>query len=210
MADIQTEMIMNSDSSNIVSDILNELNHSDRQKEQIHQKLDDNMKVRMQEQMRQSSQQIPSQPMPQANSMLNENAVINQYDNTEISNEMQLHRQMDPTMNLNPNVRLDMRDQQNMNTLPPSPPMNITDNSIFGLSSLLTRRAVIYAIKMFKNIVILCAIILLFLSPIATKLSLKVLPTLYASSSSQIFKWIGLLLKSLTISILYNVIYIFV
>tara|TARA_B110000908_G_C10178332_1_gene414359 strand:- start:39 stop:671 length:633 start_codon:yes stop_codon:yes gene_type:complete len=210
MADIQTEMIMNSDSSNIVSDILNELNHSDRQKEHIHQKLDDNMKVRMQEQMRQSSQQIPSQHMPQDNSMLNENAVINQYDNTEISNEMQLNRQMDPTMNLNPNVRLDMRDQQNMNTLPPSPPMNIAGNSVFGLSTLLTRRAVIYAIKMLKNIVILCAIVLLFLSPIATKLSVKVLPRLYASSSSQIFKWIGLLLKSLTISILYNVIYIFV
>ena len=68
MNDIQTEMIMNSDSSNIVNDILRELNNpqsspATTKHEPIHL------------QMRERAQHI------QPNSTLNENAVINQYDN---------------------------------------------------------------------------------------------------------------------------------
>ena len=65
-------------------------------------------------------------------------------------------------------------------------------------------------IKIVKNIVILFVILLIFLSPIANKLSVKFLPKLFSSSSSQVFKWIGLTIKALLISVLYNVIYLFV
>lgn len=88
MSDIQTEMIMNSDSSNIVSDILKELNLSSNK-----------------------DSTPPNQPqeMPRPNNILNENAVINQYNNTDISNEIQLNRQMDPNINLSSDIQLDVR-----------------------------------------------------------------------------------------------------
>ena len=190
MNDIQTEMIMNSDSSNIVNDILKELNNpqsspATTKHEPIHL------------QMRERAQHI------QPNSTLNENAVINQYDNKDISNEIHLSRQMDPHMNLNPNVRLDMKNQANMEKLRKN---NVTKNTKTGF----TKKMLIQIIKMVKNIVILFVILLLFLSPIANKLSVRFLPKLFSSSSSQVFKWIGLTIKALLISVLYNVIYLFV
>jgi hypothetical protein len=188
MNDIQTEMIMNSDSSNIVSDILSELNNSSNQP--------NHMPIHLQ--MQERAQAI------QPNTTLNENAVINQYDNTEISNEIHLNRQMDPHMNLNPNVRLNMKDQANMQKIQQS------SKSTFSPTKLITRRGIIQFIRMIKNIVILSVILLLFLSPIVNKLSVKYIPKLFASSSSQLFKWIGLIIKSLVISIIYNIIYLFV
>ena len=196
MNDIQTEMIMNSDSSNIVSDILKELNTPTQMASvashaPIH--------VQMQERAQ------PVQPN-QSNLGLNENAVINQYNNTNISNEMQLNRQMDPHMNLNPNVRLDMKDQANLERLQQSQHNKQKNNTY----SFLTRRFLIRLLRMVKNIVILLVILLVFLSPIANTLSVKYLPKLFSSSSSQLFKWIGLVIKALLISVIYNVIYVFI
>lgn len=86
-----------------------------------------------------------------------------------------------------------------------SPPQS----SEFNIYAFLTNN-IIHILKMLKNIVVLFVIILLFLSPVSNKLTVKILPSLYSSSSSQLFKWLGLILKALIISILYNIIYIFV
>ena len=120
---------------------------------------------------------------------------------------MQLNRQMDPHMNLNPNVRLDMKDQANLERLQQQSQHDKQKNNTY---SFLTRRLLIRLLRMVKNIAILLVILLVFLSPIANKLSVKFLPKLFSSSSSQLFKWIGLVIKALIISVIYNVIYVFI
>lgn len=198
MNDIQTEMIMNSDSSNIVNDILKELNNTPPPISQPTQ----NNTIQMPPQMQMQNIAQPVKNIPQPNLGLNENAVINQYDNSAISNEMHLNRQMDPHVNLNPNSRLNTQAQMNKG--------KIINNKTNNSKKLFSRYTIIQILKLVKNIVILCVILLLFLSPITSKILVKYLPKLYSSSSSQIFKWVGLIIKVLTISIVYNVLYIFV
>jgi len=198
MNDIQTEMIMNSDSSNIVSDILKELNNTPPQVNQPIQ----NSIMQMPPQMQMQNKAQPANNIPQPNIGLNENAVINQFDNSAISNEMHLNRQMDPHVNLNPTSRLNTQAQINKD--------KIINNKQNTHRKLFSRYTIIQILKLVKNIVILCVILLLFLSPITSKLLVKYLPKLYSSSSSQIFKWVGLIIKIVLISIVYNVLYIFV
>ena len=190
MSDIQTEMIMNSDSSNIVNDILQELNNTNK---------NNSNSMPIQLQMQDKAGPIPSQ----SSLGLNENAVINQYDNTEISNQMQLNRQMDPHMTLNPDVRLDMKNFDNMNKLD-------KQGGSIRSTKIVTRNFIMTTLRIIKNIVVLFFILLLFLSPIADKLSVKCLPVLFSSSASQIFKWLGLIVKALLISVIYHIIYIFI
>ena len=190
MNDIQTEMIMNSDSSNVVNEILNELQDTP------------SMEMPMQMQM-----QMPTQPQQQQqqmqqvnpNNMVNEGAVINQYDNKDISNEAQFNRQLDPYMNINPELKLDLKNKDNMEN------MYVKRGNNF-----LVKPLVLKTIYLIKNISILFVILIIFLSPLITKLFVKLMPKLYGSSVTQIFKWLGLIIKAFFISTIFNVLTLFV
>ena len=185
--DVQTEMIMNSDSSNVVSEILDELNNNNN-----------NINMPMQMKMQLPAQQQKQQVQP--NPMLNEGAVINQYDNKDISNEAQFNRQLDPYMNINPDIKLDMKNKDNMNKM----------NSEYNSNNFLTKPSILKVIHILKNISILFIILLICLSPLTTKLLVKFMPKLYGSSVTQIFKWLGLIIKAFIISVLFNGIRLFI
>ena len=189
--DIQTEMIMNSDSSNVVSEILSELNNSPNMSNQSH--LPQQMPTQI-------PTQIPHMSQVQPNIPLNEGAVINQYGNTDISNQAQMNRQLDPYMNLNPDTRLDLKNKDNMNQLK----MHNYSNNF------LAKPMILKTIHVIKNICILFVILLLALSPLVSNVLVKYMSKLYGTGASQIFKWIGLIVKALCISVVYNVIKLFV
>jgi len=189
--DIQTEMIMNSDSSNVVSEILSELNNSTNMTNQP--SLPPQMPTQVPTQMPRMSQVQPNLP-------LNEGAVINQYGNTDISNQAQMNRQLDPYMNLNPDTRLDLKNKDNMDQLK----MHNYSNNF------LAKPMILKTIHVIKNICILFVILLLALSPLVSNVLVKYMSKLYGTGASQIFKWIGLIVKALCISVVYNVIKLFV
>jgi len=189
--DIQTEMIMNSDSSNVVSEILSELNNSPNMSNQSH--LPQQMPTQI-------PTQIPHMSQVQPNIPLNEGAVINQYGNTDISNQAQMNRQLDPYMNLNPDTRLDLKNKDNMDQLK----MHNYSNNF------LAKPMILKTIHVIKNICILFVILLLALSPLVSNVLVKYMSKLYGTGASQIFKWIGLIVKALCISVVYNVIKLFV
>ena len=190
--DIQTEMIMNSDSSNVISEILSELNSSNSSPQQS------SFSPKMMP--TQIPSQIPRVSQVQPNLPLNEGSLINQYDNIDISNEAQINRQLDPYMNINPDTRLDLKNKENMKHLHPN---NYSTN-------FLAKPMILVTIQVIKNICILFVILLIVLSPLTSNILVKYVSKLYGTGASQLFKWIGLIIKALFISIVYNVIKIFI
>jgi len=190
--DIQTEMIMNSDSSNVISEILSELNSSNSMSQQP------SFSPKMMP--TQIPSQIPRVSQVQPNLPLNEGSLINQYDNVDISNEAQINRQLDPYMNINPDTRLDLKNKENMKHLQPN---NYSNN-------FLAKPMILVTIRVIKNICILFVILLIVLSPLTSNILVKYISKLYGTGASQLFKWIGLIIKALFISVVYNVIKIFI
>ena len=190
--DIQTEMIMNSDSSNVISEILSELNSSNSMSQQP------SFSPKMMP--TQIPSQIPRVSQVQPNLPLNEGSLINQYDNVDISNEAQINRQLDPYMNINPDTRIDLKNKENMKHLHPN---NYSNN-------FLAKPMILVTIRVIKNICILFVILLIVLSPLTSNILVKYISKLYGTGASQLFKWIGLIIKALFISVVYNVIKIFI
>jgi|TARA_B110001450_G_scaffold92853_1_gene88055 hypothetical protein len=190
--DIQTEMIMNSDSSNVVSEILNELNNSNSSPQQP--------SFSPQMMPTQMPTQIPRASQVQPSLSLNEGSIINQYDNKDISNEAQINRQLDPYMNINPDVRLDLKNKVNMSSID----VNRYSNNF------LAKPMILRTIHVIKNVCILFVLLLIVLSPLISNILVKYMSKLYGTGASQLFKWIGLILKALFISIVYNVIHLFI
>ena len=190
--DIQTEMIMNSDSSNVISEILSELNSSNSMSQQP------SFSPKMMP--TQIPSQIPRVSQVQPNLPLNEGSLINQYDNVDISNEAQINRQLDPYMNINPDTRIDLKNKENMKHLQPN---NYSNN-------FLAKPMILVTIRVIKNICILFVILLIVLSPLTSNILVKYISKLYGTGASQLFKWIGLIIKALFISVVYNVIKIFI
>jgi len=69
---------------------------------------------------------------------------------------------------------------------------------------------ILVTIRVIKNICILFVILLIVLSPLTSNILVKYISKLYGTGASQLFKWIGLIIKALFISVVYNVIKIFI
>ena len=199
--DIQTEMIMNSDSSNVVNEIFAELNKPPKPP-QMHQQRPQQMHQQRPQQMPQQMPPKPHQQTPQVqpNTQLNEGAVINQYDNKDISNEVRMNRQLDPYMNLNPDTKIDLKNKNNMDKL------SIKNYS----NNFLANPRILNIIRVLKNICLLFVILLIVLSPLTTKLLVKYMSKLYGTGASQLLKWFGLIIKALFVSVVFTVIKLFI
>ena len=152
----------------------------------------------MPQQMSQQMPQHSSQVQP--NLPLNEGAVINQYDNKDISNEVRMNRQLDPYMNLNPDTKIDLKNKNNMDKL------GINNYS----KNFLANPRILTIIHVLKNICLLFVILLIVLSPLTTKLLVKYMSKLYGTGASQLLKWFGLIIKALFVSVVFNVIKLFI